>query len=90
MSHYHEHHHGSVHSHEGEHAGTLSFEEKLAKLLEHWIRHNAEHEKTYRGWAEQAGANGQAGVGECLGAAVELTAAVNRRFEEALGKLRGK
>ena len=40
------------HSHT-ETQNTLSFQEKMIKLLDHWIKHNDDHSKTYIDWAEK-------------------------------------
>jgi hypothetical protein len=54
MSQYdHDDHHHPDHGHPAE----LSLDDKLIKLLEHWIRHNQEHAKTYGDWAEKAAAD---------------------------------
>jgi len=51
MTHHHHHHH---HDHDHEIESTLSFDEKMIKLLEHWVKHNDDHAETYRGWAKKA------------------------------------
>lgn len=33
---------------------SLSEEQKLIKLIEYWIRHNEEHARSYREWADRA------------------------------------
>ena len=55
MSHHHDHDHSHGHAHDHDHShehahdhahqthDTLSFEEKMIKLLEHWIKHNDDH-----------------------------------------------
>ena len=39
------------HNHETHH--TLTFDEKLVKLLEHWIKHNNDHAENYRNLAKK-------------------------------------
>ena len=86
MSH-HDHRHPSGHH---DHPSTeLSFDEKLIKLLEHWIRHNQEHAKTYGDWAEKAAAGSKGEVSILLNEAVSLSMDLNRKFEKALAKMRG-
>jgi hypothetical protein len=82
--HDHEHHH---HHHHGESGGGLSFEEKLERLLTHWIDHNGDHASTYRDWAAQAEAHDLAKVGELLMKAAELTDEISRQFEAARERL---
>jgi hypothetical protein len=67
----------------------LSFNEKLIKLLEHWIRHNQEHAKTYGDWAEKAAADSKREVSILLKEAVSLSMDLKRKFEQALTKMRG-
>jgi hypothetical protein len=55
MSDDHQHHHHHDHDSQGE----LSFDEKIEKMLSHWIKHNEDHASNYRNWAEKAKANGK-------------------------------
>ena len=68
----------------------LSFEEKLMKLLSHWIKHNEDHALNYRNWAEKAKTNGKGQTAGLLEEAAELSLAVNEKFEAALAGLDGK
>ena len=81
--HGHDHHHGHAHD-----ASSLSFAEKLEKLLDHWVQHNDHHVTDYRGWAEQARDNGQSEVADLLNAAADLTESVSQRFREARNKIK--
>lgn len=87
MSHHHEHdhgHHGNDHHHGHAHRQVnLSFPEKLAKLLDHWIQHNDHHAEDYRKWARDAKENGQAAVADLLLSAADLTDTISDRFREA-------
>ena len=76
--HGHDHHHGHAHSHT-----PLSFPDKLAKLLDHWIQHNDHHAEDYRKWAGQARENGQSSVAALLDSAADLTGTISDRFREA-------
>lgn len=73
------HHH---HDHSEERSG-LSFEEKMSKLLDHWVKHNDDHAATYRDWAGKAeeGENPQLAV--LLEEAAEMTLKISEKFEEA-------
>jgi hypothetical protein len=87
MSHYdHDDHH---HHHDHGHPAELSLDDKLIKLLEHWIRHNQEHAKTYGDWAEKAAADSKGEVSILLNEAVSLSMDLNRKFEKALTRMRG-
>jgi len=41
-----------THEHNHEIHNSLTFDEKLVKLLEHWIKHNDDHAENYRDWAK--------------------------------------
>jgi hypothetical protein len=84
---HHDHQHPS--GHHDHPSPELSFDEKLIKLLEHWIRHNQEHAKTYGDWAEKAAADSKGEVSILLNEAVSLSMDLNRKFEKALAKMRG-
>ena len=74
-----DHHHHDHDSHE-----EMPFDEKLMKLLNHWIKHNQDHALNYRNWAEKAKTNGKDPVAGLLEEAAELSLAVNEKFEAAL------
>ncbi len=78
MSH-HDHHH-----HHHDEASEMSFDEKLVKLLEHWIKHDADHAASYRDWAEKAKAAGLAEAGAPLLDAAEMTLEISTKFQEAI------
>ncbi|MDP2862532.1 MAG: hypothetical protein Q8N95_07055 [Desulfobacterales bacterium] len=79
MTHHHNHNH-----HNQETASTLSFDQKMAKLLEHWIKHNKEHAETYRDWARKAKDKDVGKVFILLEEAAVITEEINKKFEEAL------
>ena len=63
MNSHHDHHHGHDHDHHGHHhheesVQGLSFEEKLVKMFEHWVKHNESHARTYLDWHDKAKARG--------------------------------
>ena len=74
-----DHHHHDHDTHE-----EIPFDEKLRKLLSHWIKHNQDHALNYRNWAEKAKTNGKDQVAGFLEEAAELSLAVNEKFEAAL------
>lgn len=79
MSHHHHHEHSHAH---GEHQGTMSVQEKLAKLFEHWIKHNSDHAGTYQQWAERAEAEGMGDVARLLREVEQMTLDMNEKFEQ--------
>jgi hypothetical protein len=83
------HDHPPHHGHSpGHHGQELSVEKKLAAILEHWIRHNESHANGYREWAQKAAALALPDVRARIEEALELTLAVNRKFEDALQQVR--
>lgn len=82
MTHHdHDHAHGHHHSHEDK--SEMPFEEKLSKILDHWIRHNNDHADTYKDWAERARNAHMAEVADLLESAADLNFTMNEKFEEA-------
>jgi hypothetical protein len=77
MSH---HHH---HDHHQETNGELSFEEKLDKILTHWLKHNEDHAATYQSWALKARDNGMDKAADHLDAAARMTLEINTQFQAA-------
>jgi len=63
-------------------------EKKLAMILEHWIKHNENHAQAYREWAQKASALSMHDVGSRIQEAADLTLAANRKFQEALQRVR--
>jgi len=95
MSHHdHEHHHHDhnnkdhthdhSHPHDHDHGPVeMSFPEKMMKLLDHWIKHNDDHAKTYQGWADQARQNHLGRAAVLIEEAAAMSLAVNEKFEQA-------
>jgi hypothetical protein len=78
-----DHHHDHHHHHHDSH-GELSFDEKIEKMLSHWIKHNQDHASNYRNWAEKAKTNGMDKAGILLEDAADMSLAINEKFEAAL------
>jgi hypothetical protein len=72
-----------THHHHHEIQSTLSFDEKMIKLLEHWIKHNDDHSDTYRDWAKKAKEKNMIEVGVLLEDAAEITLTISKKFEAA-------
>ena len=89
MNHHHDHDHH--HHHDHNHGGTeMPFEEKIIKLLEHWIRHNEDHAKTYQDWANQSKENHLEAVAAIIEEAAQMNLAVNEKFEQAKALIQEK
>jgi hypothetical protein len=74
-------HHHQQHDHELQ--STLSFDEKMIKLLEHWIKHNDDHAGTYRNWAQKAKEKNMPEASSLIEDAAEMTLMISKNFEEA-------
>jgi len=100
MSHHHDHDHSHNHDHDHDHGhghhhdhdkraeSTLSFEDKMIKLLEHWIKHNDDHVGTYRDWAQKAQSHGMPEAGAQLSEVADLTAGLTGKFEQILAAIK--
>jgi hypothetical protein len=91
MSHHHHSHddHPHHHDHPPQDPGREpSAGNKLAMVLEHWIKHNEHHARAYQEWARTASTLSMQAVAAGIEEAVELTLAANRKFEEALRRVR--
>ncbi len=86
MTHHHHHEHDHHHDHKIE--STLSFDGKMIKLLEHWIKHNDDHAETYRDWAKKAKEKNMDEAGSLLEDAAEMTLMISKKFEEAADIIR--
>ena len=75
------------HHHDHNSQGEMPFDEKLVKLLDHWIKHNEDHASNYRNWAEKAKANGIDKAGILLEEAADMSLAINDLFKKALAEL---
>jgi hypothetical protein len=80
-----DHHHHDHDSHE-----EIPFDEKLRKLLSHWIKHNQDHALNYRNWAEKAKTNGKGQAAGLLEEAADMSLTINEKFEAALAELSAK
>ena len=82
MNNHNDHNH-SHHHHHDDTQEVLTFEQKMFKILDHWIKHNKDHAATYRDWAEKARQNKLLAVGELLDDAAEIALQVNGKFKDA-------
>lgn len=83
MSHHHEHGHHHHHHTEEE----IPFIQKMEKLLDHWIKHNLDHAKSYRDWKVKAEKESLTGLAEVLEEAAQATTQLNEKLEKALQEL---
>ena len=91
MSSHHDHHHGHDHHHDHDHhhheePGELSFEEKLIKIFDHWIKHNESHAQTYLDWGEKAKAHGREDIAILLEDIAQLSGQLTEKLQAGLEK----
>jgi rubrerythrin len=82
------HHDHHDHHHHHDVKSDLSFQEKLIKLLDHWIKHNHDHADTYQSWAQQAKENGMTDVAALIEEVHALTLQIDDKFKQAAAKVR--
>ncbi len=70
--------------HNDEIKSTLSFEEKLVKLLDHWLKHNEDHSETYRNWAREAKDKDLGQAASLIEDAADMTLKINAKFQKAV------
>jgi hypothetical protein len=88
--HQHGHEHGHDHAYDQENPPGLTFHEKMEKMLSHWIKHNRDHEDTYRKWVAKASEEGMNDVGQLIEAAAAISEKMDHALKEALQALRQK
>ena len=98
--HDHDHSHDTGHSHDTEHshdhthththtpADEMSLEEKLEKLVSHWIDHNDSHKQTFFTWAERAKEAGIDTVADRIEKAGRLSEQVTELLKDAQNALK--
>ncbi len=86
MTHHHNHDH-HCHHHSTDHKESMSFDEKMGKILEHWLKHNTDHAGTYNEWAQKARDNGLEEIGKILDEASSMTLEMNNKFKQAISIL---
>jgi hypothetical protein len=67
---------------------TLSLEEKLSKLFDHWIQHNDDHAKTYRAWGSKAKHQKLDEIACLLEEAAQITEKINTVLSTAATNLK--
>ena len=75
-------------SHNDEIKSTLSFEEKLVKLLEHWLKHNEDHSETYMDWARKAKDKDLSQAASLIEDAADMTLKINAKFQKAVESIK--
>ena len=88
---HHDHHHrhqGHGHDHDHDKASEMTFDQKMEKLLTHWIKHNRDHVQTYRSWAERAASENMAEISGLIEDAAAVSEKVDGMLEKALERLR--
>jgi hypothetical protein len=69
---------------------SLSFNEKMIKLLNHWIKHNQDHADTYLEWAQKAESHHLTQVTENLKKIQLLTQEIHHNLIDAKKSVKGE
>jgi len=77
-----------THHHHHETQSNLTFDEKLTKLLEHWIQHNEAHMSNYMEWAAKAKENNLDQVSGLIENAANVSTKTSEKLSEALNLLK--
>ena len=88
--HDHDHHHGHSHHHHHDSGETLTLDQKMIKLVAHWVRHNDDHVANYRDWAKKAADAGRTDVAAELEEAARITGETTAVFKRALSLLEAR
>jgi len=59
----------------------------MIKLLEHWIKHNEDHARTYMDWAQKAKEKNKSETARLLEDAAEMTLLIGKKFESAIKQM---
>jgi hypothetical protein len=81
MTHHHDHDHDHHHHKVAE--SELTVLEKAVKMIEHWIRHNEDHSKTYRDWADKLKKEDSPGAAVLIEEAASMHEGINAKFQQA-------
>ncbi len=94
--HDHDHHHDHHHDHDQQNSnshdipGSLSFDEKMIKLIEHWIKHNGGHAESYRDWGKKAKEKNMNTESLLLEEAADMTMEISKKFEAAIKSIKSR
>ncbi len=73
--------------HRHSYSDQLTLEQKLEKLVTHWIDHNNSHKETFHTWAARAKEEGLVGVAEKIQEAAALSDQVTALLKQAQTEL---
>jgi hypothetical protein len=89
MSHHHDHDHHHHHHHNAAES-ELTVLEKAVKMIEHWIKHNQDHSKTYREWADKLKKENSADAATLIEEIAAIHDGINEKFQQAADRIRKK
>jgi hypothetical protein len=90
MSHHHDHDHDHDHDHHHHKHGKteMTVLEKAVKIIDHWIRHNEDHSKTYREWADKLKKENLPSAAALIDEVAAIQDSVNEKFQQAVDIIR--
>jgi hypothetical protein len=87
MSHHHDHEHHHHHHHSPAEA-EMTVLAKAVKMIEHWIRHNEDHSKTYREWADKLKKENLPAAAALIDEIAATQNSINEKFQQAADIIR--
>lgn len=85
---HHHHHHNHPHHNDHDIPSQLTLAEKAIKMLEHWIRHNQDHAKTYLEWSDKLKDLNLTEASALIDEAASMSAKINEKFQKAADLIR--
>jgi hypothetical protein len=83
MSHHHDQDHDHHHHHYQNTESELTVLEKAVKMIEHWIKHNQDHSKTYREWADKLKKENLPDAAALIDEVAAIHDGINEKFQQA-------
>jgi len=66
------------------HNQSHSTSERIEKIITHWIKHNDDHIKNYKDWADKASLENLSEVSVILNEVAEMSHEINNKLNKAL------
>lgn len=74
-------------SHSHAHEQELSFDDRIVRVLEHWIKHNDDHIANYYEWVAKLNAADKGTAADLLQEAAEMSTIISKKFQTIIDKL---
>jgi rubrerythrin len=71
-----------MHHHDHNHAHSMN--ERIEKIITHWIKHNDDHIKNYKDWSDKASQENLSEVADLLNEVADMSLIINEKLNKAL------